>query len=183
LEYGSVDQNGRQITIGPKSTDSLQVSRRIFVPASGGYARYFEVLTNNSSTAITLPVSVFTYLNSNTNMQLVSDPATNGNTFGVTEDSTGSTPIVAFVFANAGALVSAVNPVFASGSGFVSYSWNVTVPAGQTVALMHFVAQHAGSDLAGAQSLVQQLLTVSDPNELTGLTPTDLSNLVNFKTQ
>ncbi len=116
-------------------------------------------------------------------MQLVSDPATNGNTYAITQDSTGSTPIAAFVFDNTGSAVPSVTPQFVAGNGFVSYSWNVNVPAGQTILLMHFVLQHASSDLPGAQAQVQQLLTLTDPNELVGMSATDVGEVVNFKMQ
>jgi hypothetical protein len=183
LEYGTLAQNGREFDIGPQNTDAVRVSRRIFVPAVGGYVRYLEVLTNNSSTAIPLGVTVYSSLNSNTNMLLVSDPATNGNTFAVTQDSTGATPIASFVFDNSGAAIPSVTPQFAAGSGFVSYSWNVNVGAGQTIILMHFVLQHSNSDLAGAQAQIQQLLTLTDPNELSGMSATDIGEVVNFKMQ
>jgi len=56
----------------------------------------------------------------------------------------------------------------------------VTVPAGQTVALMHFIAQREPGDTPGAEALARSIVSGTASNMLDGLTQTDVSQIVNF---
>jgi hypothetical protein len=45
---------------------------------------------------------------------------------------------------------------------------------------MHFTAQRAAADTAGARAQAQALATLSDPNALAFMTPADKARVVNF---
>ena len=188
-----VDQlelNGQQIEIAPEPFPGsyLQVGRKAFVPQNGGFTRYLEVLTNpfNAPVTATLNISngipesvVGTTASSYT---VIVDPSTTGNTYGVLEDlQDSSTSVPAFAFAGVGSAVAA-NPNFTLQSqSAISYQWTVTVPANQTVILMHFVIQ--APDVNTATTQAQALVNLTDPNALYGMTAAEMSEVVNFNVQ
>jgi hypothetical protein len=64
----------------------------------------------------------------------------------------------------------------------VSYNWPaVTVPAGQSVTLMHFIVQRDPSDLIGVKSRAESLVNLTDPNALTGMSAADKAQVINFR--
>lgn len=181
---------GRQLVFGPRPmagnengvfsgvASVLQTGRKVFVPQNGGFARYLEILTNPLSTPVTATFEVDSYLRPFYDT-LVVDPAQNGNTFSVIADSTEpSAETLAYAFGGGG-------PVQAS-SGLslfqdaFSYKWTITVPANQTVILMHFLVQRAPGDIAGATSQAQALVNLTDPNALAGMTAQEKAEVINF---
>jgi len=68
----------------------------------------------------------------------------------------------------------------ASPAGIVTVPANVTVPAGQTVILMHFGVQRDVTDDAGAVAQAQALVNLTDPNALTGMSAAEQSEVINF---
>jgi hypothetical protein len=54
--FGTTDQDGRQISIRQQGLAELNVTRKIFTPRSGYFARYLEVLQNPTSSPITVDV-------------------------------------------------------------------------------------------------------------------------------
>ena len=63
----------------------------------------------------------------------------------------------------------------------VFYRWdNITVPAGQTVILMHFAVQRPPSDLTGTKSQAMSLVNLTDPNALTGMSAAEKAAVANF---
>ena len=141
-----------------------------------------EYLSNPTSGPITVDYSIQAYLGANQSFRVLTDPATNANRFGVGDGGgTCCTPTLGFVFAGTNATVPATNVTFATGNGFVSYKWHVTVPAGQTRVLMHFAAQRDQNDSAGAAAIAQALANLTDPDASTGLTVADTSQIVNFR--
>ena len=184
-EYAAVEQSGRQLTFGPRPTPGsysngvLQVARRIFVPQNGGFTRYLEELTNPLSTAVTVTVEMDSGV-ANYPDTLADDPATNGSTFAVVQNTTTSTaPVLGWVFSGASASTVPVTS-FVAGQYFNSYAWTVTVQPGQTVILMHFLIQHPNGDLSGTESQAQSLVNLTDPNALVGMSTQEKAEVVNF---
>jgi len=117
-----------------------------------------------------------------------------GNTYAVTLGSRSSAgdgedpgpvirPSLAHVFANATALVP-VNAVFFQRlDGTSYYRWTISIPAGESVTLMHFAVQRDPTDTAGAEAQAQALVNLTDPNALAGMTPAEKALVVNFKVQ
>jgi hypothetical protein len=111
---------------------------------------------------------------------LLVDPANTGNTYAIL-GSTSSRPTIGFVFDNANSTVPATAADFAGPETFrenTFYRWEATVPAGQTVVLMHFGIQ--AQDQATATSLAQSLLNFTAPGEFEAMSTSDRSLVVNF---
>jgi hypothetical protein len=185
IEYAAIEQAGRQLTFGPRPTPGsytngvVQTTRKIFVPQSGGFARYLEILTNPLSTPVTATVEIdgWSYSTPDT---LADDPANNGSTFAVTQKTTDSVnPVLGYVFSGPGVSTTAVTN-FVAGQSFNSYAWTVTVPANQTVILMHFLIQRTNGGLSGAESQAQALVNLTDPNALVGISAQEKAEVVNF---
>jgi hypothetical protein len=84
------------------------------------------------------------------------------------------------VFAGQGAPVSAIPTEVADHHHEYQYEWILTVPAGQTRSLLHFVVQGPASGAAAVASQASSLAALSDPLVLTGLTAAEKASIVNF---
>jgi hypothetical protein len=182
FSVGRTDPSGVQLSIGTATYAGLSFARKVFVPASGGFARYLEVLTNPTASPLTTTVQIETSIAAGDSTRVLVDPSSTGSTYAIVDDSApGSVrPTVAFVFggANAPAAVTATN--FVSGTATVFYRWKVTVPAGGSVTLMHFAVQRAPGDSNSADSQARALATLTDPNALVGISAQDRATIVNF---
>ena len=84
------------------------------------------------------------------------------------------------MFAGPGATAPPIEVQFSNNNDSIFYGWNLTVPAGGTVIVMHFAVQRGVADTAGAQSQAEALVDLSDPRALVGMTQTERSLVVNF---
>jgi hypothetical protein len=179
-----LEQAGRQVVYGPMQLSGVVATRRVFVPATGGFARYLETITNPSAQPVTIDVEINAALDGA--VHLLVDPAVTNNTYAVTratptEDTT--RPALAHVFGGPGASIP-VNAVRIQGlTGSSYYRWRVTIPAGGTISLMHFAVQRDVADAAGAEAQAQALVNLSDANALAGMSATDKARVVNFTIQ
>jgi hypothetical protein len=168
---------GRQLVIGPSPIGVTKVTRKVFVPAAGGFARYLEVLSNPTDTDVMLTAHV---TGSDGNTRLVVAPANTSDTYAVNDDPSGRVPSLGFVFAGPGGASGASSIHFVSGDRRFSYAWQITVPAHQTRIMMHFAIQRAQLDAAGAQSQAIALANLSDPSALVGMSTDEKAQVVNF---
>jgi len=169
----------------------VDATRRLFVPSTGGFARYLDTITNTSSLPVTVDVQVEGALGGV--VHTIVDPSATGNTYAVTladattvpvsEESPATRPALGHVFGgpNAAVPVSAIHiqKFFAP----TSYRWTVTIPAGASATLMHFVLQRNPTDTAGADAQARALVNLTDPNALAGMTAEEKLRVVNFKLQ
>ena len=178
---GLLEENGREVAIGPVARSGLRATRKVFVPPSGGFARYLEILTNPTTQAITVPVEMEGYLGSDDRTRVVVAPSETNNTFAVT-DQQGECcdPALAHVFGGPNAAVALTSSQFVNGNSVIRYRWQVTVPPGATVILMHFAVQREVLDTAGAQAQAQALVSLTDPNALVGMSADEKAAVVNF---
>jgi hypothetical protein len=184
-----LEMDGRQVVYGPVEMSGIVATRKLFVPPAGGFARYLDTVTNPSAVPVTVNVQIEGTLGGV--VHLVVDPATTGNTYAVTlADATtvpllGSNPAIrpalAHVFGGPGGLVSVSAVHIQQFFGPTFYRWTVTIPAGESVTLMHFAVQREPSDTAGATAQAQALVNLSDPNALAGMTAEEKARVVNFK--
>jgi hypothetical protein len=182
VEGITAEENGRQAVAGPVGMDDLSVTRKVFAPASGGFARYLEIISNPTGTDINVNVKAAVRLNSGDETRVVALPSANGNLYAVTDNRTGArTSALAFVFAGPGAAVGVNSAEFRNRSDYQSYNWNVTIPAGQTRILMHFAVQRGAADSAGAKSQAEALVNLSDPHALERMSAAERSQVVNFQ--
>jgi hypothetical protein len=174
---------GRQLVIGPSSIMGIDITRKIFSPAAGGFARYLDILSNSSAAPVTLTVGQEMFLESFDDTRLLLAPQDTGNTYLVASEafSCCDNPNVAEVFAGSGAAVPINNIQFRNSNSDITYQWNtVTIQPGQTMIFMHFAVQHDPNDNAGLEAQAASLANLSDPNALTGMTDAEKAAVVNF---
>ena len=192
---GTIEDQGREIAVRQQDIASLDVTRKIFVPKEGYFARYLEIIRNPTATPLTLDVRVTSYVrgsvanvvttSSGDAVLDVTDPAT-ADRWLVFDDAdsdpftAGSNPSLAFVFDGAGAPERAV-PAILGVTNFtkpVTYAWtNVTIPPGGTVAYLHFVSQEPSRSSAGAAA---ERLAQLPPEAILGLAPDEIALIRNF---
>jgi hypothetical protein len=139
--------NGRELQLGTETLGGVQVSRRIYVPSDGQFARCVEALTNPNNTPTTVTVTWSGNLGSDNGTTLVRD---SGGDFAldasdrwlITDDADASgDPTLAFLFAGAGGTLAPATATLDADD--LSVSFQVTLPARATKRLMLIVAQHA----------------------------------------
>jgi hypothetical protein len=188
----TLEMNGRQVVYQPRPQSGVIAARKLFVPETGGFARFLETITNPSAAPVTVEVQIESDLGGA--VHHIVDPGQTGNTYAVTlasrssqagEDGVGPVirPALAHVFANATALVPVAALSFQRLDGTSYYRWTVTIQSGESVTLMHFAVQRDPADLAGAEAQAQALVNMTDPNGLAGMTPAEKALVVNFKIQ
>jgi hypothetical protein len=164
----------REIVFLPVKLSTLDTTRRIFVPETGGFVRYVDSFKNLSTVDVTVQVALSS--NPYTQSVLVSPVQSNGR-YAILARFNGDS-IIGEVFAGVNSSV-IVNSDFLPGSTTTN-TWNVTVPAGETVSLMHFVVLRNSTDAAGAQAQAESLSNLTQLGMLDGLSASDRSNIKNF---
>jgi len=164
---------------GPAGLGGIQVNRKLYSPASGGFVRYLDELTNPTANNLTVTVKVESSLSSYP--RVFTSPSTTGGTFAVVDNNGACCmPVLGFVFAGPNASTPVTATHFVDQDATVSYTWNVTVPAGQTVILMHFGVLRDVTDDAGVVAQARALVNLTDPNALTGMSAAEQSEVINF---
>ncbi len=218
--FAPISLNAQQISIEQDGLDGLNVTRRVYVPGDGYFARYVELLSNPTAQDITVDVKLTTnYRNVqrtlNVNGQAIgtTDPphilatSSGDNVLNVTDPATpdhwltlgGPVDEDPFIRANVFAFNTAMPPIgdvfdgpggklapsiaaYASDSGgtyaaFTQTYTAVTVPAGASVGILHFLAQQ--NNFAGANASAARLVQLP-PEAIAGLTDADRSAISNF---
>jgi hypothetical protein len=159
---GRLGLGGQRLVIGPLRMGRLEVTRDIFVPASGGaFARYLEVLHNPGAAAASTSVTISGNLGSDSSTQVVATSSGDltvsaSDLWFITDDGdrTGDPTLTFVVAGETGSLQPALLSL--QGDGF-TLRYDVEVPAGGTVAVLHLVAQSRDQARAGekARDLVE----------------------------
>ncbi|MEO8671997.1 MAG: carboxypeptidase regulatory-like domain-containing protein [Tahibacter sp.] len=167
----------------------LSVTRQVFVPRNGYFARTLEILDNPGQTPINVEVkvgtqsSIYWAVRETSSGDAVLDAAgPSPDRWFTIGDAYPANESWAFVSSGEGGALPAPQLAYEFSGSFYGYlasaSWtNVTVPAGQRVVLMHFAAQQVNQpgSLASAQRLAQL-----PPEALEGLEAATLAQIVNF---
>ena len=182
------ENGGRELKIGPYTNSymgDVRVSRKVFVPEDDAFVRYLEILENTNATEpVTATVQINSYLGSINNTQLVTTSTGDQNfnaadDYIITDDNSDGTgtPTMVHVFSGAYA---EVEPSVAE--LYVSYqirlTFEVTIPAGERRIIMHFASQNSNQTIAAAGADALHCLAGS---ALTGLSPEEQADIVNFK--
>jgi hypothetical protein len=173
------EDNDREVVGGPVG-DMLSMRRKVYVPATGGFARYLEIVTNPTTMTLPVTVGVSAELASDTGTRYVVTPATTAGTYLVTEDETAGSnrPALGHAFAGAGGVIPTVQ--YIAGSGWVEYEWKTSIAPGETAIFMHFAVQREPGDTSGAQAQAEALVNLTDPNALAGLSVDERARIKNF---
>jgi Ca2+-binding RTX toxin-like protein len=176
-------ESGRYIIGASQTVNDLTVIRRAYVSATDGWARFEEVLTNNTASTLTRTFTIDSNFGSDGSTQIIAtgsgDTAVStADTWLITDDGTDATvgdPRLGFVFRGVGAgpVLSGLN---VSGDN-LSVTYTVTLAPGQTAVLLHFGAQ--SRDAAGLQSLMTSISADVAPF-LTDMPANLVERLVNF---
>jgi hypothetical protein len=179
------DCNGRQILMPTSTIGGLQISRKVYVPGSDGFARWVNVVTNPGATAQTVTLDILNNLGSDagTTIGATSDGDTTAEitdswvtTYKAFIQGSSPSPRLAHVLQSPGAAVQLSAITLADGNDTPSWSYNFSVPAGGTVAVLNFAAGLASrSDAA----LKAAQLAALPPGALACLSTTDLAAVAN----
>jgi len=180
ISGAKTNQGGRELVFGPAGVSGLTVTRKVYSPENGGFTRYLEVLSNQSNQPVPVTPLIQSFLNTQGGITTQVAPADTGNTYAVTGTGICCTPLLGAIFAGPNAAVPVGDLLFPNQQRSVSYDWNMTVPPGASVILMHFEAQRDPTDLTGIQSQAQALVNLTDPDEFTGMTDDEKAQVVNF---
>jgi hypothetical protein len=197
---GRLGQNGREITVDEDNLASkLKITRKVFVPRTGYFARYLEVLENKTTDPITIGLKVTTHhsqSNSNPRVvdssdgdQILSVGGAARDRWVVVDDQedadpfkSGSIPATGHLFDGVGAAkqVDSANYELVGQTGKLNWQWdNITVPPGKTVAVMHFTFNQLNRYDARQAAL---RLAQMPPEALEALTTDERDAIINFKT-
>jgi hypothetical protein len=178
-----LEENTRELVIGPAVVRDLEVTRKVFVPTAGRFIRFLETLHNPTAMPITVSVDAYSILgaSADTPVRVLVAPTATNTTFAVT-DQLGAccSPVLAHVFGGPGAPVAVESTHLANGQVTAETRWVVTVPPNQTVILMHFGVQRDVMGQAGAQAQAQALVALTDTLALEGMETTERAAVRNF---
>ncbi len=177
---------GRQLSLGPwRTSDGLEVRRKVFVPTDDRLIRYLEVFENNAANPITVTADIKTDLGSETGTLLISESSRNGvlstdDDWVVTDDHNdgtfGGNPAIIHAWSGPGSRLRPSSVSLNSSGGF-AFKFNFTVPPGERVILMHF----------GSQNRVRASAVFKAPDIIrlrgsaaVGLTPDEQADVINF---
>jgi Bacterial Ig-like domain/Carboxypeptidase regulatory-like domain len=182
--YAYPENGGRELLMTPYTVGDIRVRRKIFVPDDEGFARYLEIVENSGDTELTTSVRISSSMGAGSHSIIAA--TSNGNTtfetnddfIVIDDDGTLSTPAVAFVFSGPYAEVMPdVVTTNIPGSNSVSYTFEVTVPAGERRIIMHFASQNSSQNAAIMKASDLRCLA---ENALAGLSDEERSDIINF---
>ncbi|MGE3957098.1 MAG: Ig-like domain-containing protein [Vicinamibacterales bacterium] len=205
--FGTREDGGREIAVRQVGIHGLNVTRKVFVPSTGYFARHLEILQNPTASPITVDVSLASQPYGqrtafccifNENPYFVSATSSGDGVFDATPGATpdlwasfgvagtdayynGNSGVpLGYAFSGVGAPAPANTASFATIQSVpnITFGWNgLVVPANSTVVLMHFVSEQASISAATASA---DRLAQLPPEALDGLAPAEISAVANF---
>lgn len=178
---------GRQVNFPNQAILGLTVSRKVYVPATDTFARWETILTNSTGAAITVNVISANNLGSDGNTTI--DTTSSGDATVTAADNWvssfqnygGTTSpdvrLAHVIWGPGGIGPNAIN--FANSDDNPFWSIPVTVPAGETRILLHFVTGQASKAAARAKA-VQLAVSPLTATSVACMTDLEKSQVVNF---
>lgn len=195
----SAEQDRREIAINQQNVANLNVTRKIFIPRTGYFTRYLEILNNPTANPITVDIRILSNISSYIGSPGVIATSSGDAVLGISEaanpdrwvtidDNTDGDPFLvstapalgfAFDGPNSSERVGAASFAVIDSSGSqLAYQWNsVTIPPGETTAYLHFGVQQTSR--AAAQASAQRLIQLP-PEALAGLSAEEIGQIRNF---
>lgn len=169
-------------TIAPGVT----AERKVFVPLNDEFARWQNIVTNTSASAVTLNIITSNNLGSDANTTIVS--SSSGDAVATTADNwvttfqnfsgtTSSDPRLGHVFGGPGAAVGLNGISFADGDDNPFWSYRVTIQPGQTVNVVNFVTGQPSR--ADAAAKAAELVSLAG-NAAACMTAGEMAQVVNY---
>ena len=200
---GSTDaqlaNDDREVVLRQANLAGLDVTRKVFVPADGYFARYIERLTNPGSSPVTVSLRVTSTVSSSSgyhpDIVLTSSgdqvlqagtPVNADRWFTIDDETDGefefssSMSALGFLLDGSGGASQIGAAALAPGesSRLLTYEWQqVTIEPGETVSFLHFGVQQPSR--AGGEASMRRLEQLP-PEALAGLEPGDVDSIHNF---
>jgi hypothetical protein len=185
---GTIENGGRELAVRQQGLAGLNVTRKIFVPRDGYFARYLDIFSNPTAQPVTIDVRVISQTQHRLLVATSSGDAVldvsgeAGDRWMTLDDDTDAesgVPATAFVFDGPGGAehVAAATLSTTLPRDVTFERRNITVPANGTVAYLSFVAQQ--SSRASAQASAERLVQLP-PEALDGLNLDEIAEIVNF---
>lgn len=195
------EQLGREIALRQADVAGLTVTRKVYVPQDGYFARYLEIFDNltGADKAVTVGVKSsfssgyydyyyrFSIDSTSSGDKLLQTSGQNPDYWSVFDNYYtygGSAALKsAMVWGGPGAATPASQAVTTPSAAAantvlgLTTAWGLTVPANGRVAILHFVVQH--KDLTGAKTAAERLEQLP-PEALAGLSQDELLAIRNF---
>ncbi len=183
----STDCGGRRVVFPNQNIYGLMVTRKVFVPSNDTFARWETILNNPTAAAITVNVISSNNLGSDSNTKIDTtasgDVAATAADYWISsfQDYSGTTsPDVRLAHVIWGPGGTAPNKVnFVDGDDNPYWSIPVTVPAGGTRILLHFVTGQPSKAAARAKA-AQLAVNPLGANAVACMTELDRTQVVNF---
>jgi hypothetical protein len=159
----------------------LRLTRRLYVPAGGEFARIVDVVENAGSAAVDMRYYLDQYLQPSGGIltEILDGVVTPDDAAFVFQSDQLATDTTGFVIRGPGGLLP--TDLFANADNWGAFSqWNLALEPGQKVALMSFVVFGRGAGAATVVSRVQALMNLTDPLALQGLSPEDRALILNW---
>lgn len=171
-------QNGRELEIPAITLGGLRVSRRYFVPESGGYVRVLESFTNTSASPIGVPFRITGSHADRTPLLASSSPSSGRWQL---QSSSGTHPAIAYVLSGtAEAAPSFEN--FGAGQRAFGWGWDLSVAPGQTVNYLYYMVPRSGAAAASAaQAQAIEIVNGTLSGMFEGLSAEDKARIQNFQ--
>ena len=184
----TTEMAGRQLVIGPATMSGLSVTRKIYVPTTDAWARIIEFFTNPGATPITVQVRIDTNVGSDGSTVITASQSgdtlfTTADRWLTTDDSDGTgDPSLNHNYWGAGGSVmpSAVSMTTFSCAGTQGpiVTYDLTVPAGATVAIMTFAGQSSNRATSQSKAMMLDMLPMA---AVAGLTVAEQTQIVNWR--
>ena len=196
---GRISTNGLEIEVDDITPSGLFVTRRIFTPRSGYFSRYLEVLENPTGQEITVDIRVKSHHSASSSNSRVVNTSDGDQILSVANQAapdrwvivdderdidpftSGSIPATGHVFdGNAGSTqVASAQYELIGQTGKLTYQWDqISIPAGETKILMHFV--YGQIKRTGARDAALRLIDLP-PEAIDDLNTEDRAAIINFE--
>ncbi|MBS1818371.1 MAG: carboxypeptidase regulatory-like domain-containing protein [Acidobacteria bacterium] len=187
----SADRN--ELSIGPAapaSVPGLVATRRLRILQAGDVVRVLDTFSNTTSRPIQIAATYETQPNKSGVVVSDVEPSVATGGYIVRRDDNGQASAFGVVFAGVNAPIAptlatssggAAFSAFALGAGVTSMPVTLTVPAGQSVALLSYVVVQGPTAQAAVTSNAEAIAAGPTADLLAGLTRDDILRIVNFR--
>ncbi len=193
LGPSSLECSGRQVVLPNQVVGNLAVRRKVFVPTNDEFARWLNIVTNNSAVPQTVRLQTSNNLGSDAGTIVVTSEDGDANaevtdgwvtTFQNFSGTTSSDPRLGHVLQGNAPIFNSSIPVGLNTNSFVNgddnpfWRYVFTLPAGRTAIIMNFATGQPTKAHAAAEAAA--LSSLSNPNALSCMTPTEIGQVRNF---
>ncbi|MDX1998336.1 MAG: hypothetical protein SF066_11505 [Thermoanaerobaculia bacterium] len=180
----ALECNGRQVVTPSQTIGPFSVTRKIFVPASGEFIRWMDIVTNTSGASASLNLISSNNLGSDAGTTIVTSSDSDATaeaadtwltSFQAFSGSTSSDVRLGHVFQGAGAPVPMAGISFVNGDDNPFWRYAMTVGAGQTQIIVNFAT---GQPTRAEAAAAATALAAAPSTEC--MTQTEIDQIANF---